>query len=627
MSNTTNIPTGLNVQTQIPLNTIKFIQNESLLSNLGQSNNLAFKYYDGLIIKCIDQNKFYKWREVQIGEENTGIVNIDFTYPFNHSSFGINYSNKKFNFFPYYDEYNATNLGTGASVFKNKLLNIFNFRKIKTDNSGSLGESILKTEIEGTNDITISAKKIASKGTIIIETSVDGNTLYIDTPSTTSIAGLFVNNDYAPTYNDWLTENKVKNGGTAVSGFLFRGLGTMAQPFTNTRLYTLGSPLTAPTTIANTAISNALFGFLGGNARTNPLLSGQTIRVQKSTIPYTYSGDFSYSNLYLVLETDVNCTTTDWLVDMDNASYFNALISFCTIEIAENVNLNIPNSVGFRNSGTTDTTLPLYSTGRLCSLIGAGTVYSSYNGTNVLTQYILNGNGNVNNYGIHFQVGCKLRADYQGVYFTQNSQRIDFYNSIRSGLFLGSVNSELKAFHMTGGVVRFRNKNVILISGEPSGRTYGFTFEPLGLGVNNISFQLNSAKVEGTMQYCFAKLNNNYVEFLAFNSPSGDNFSTQNLGTTIIINGLFQNLGATKWSINFKNNVFSNTGIDLTKVDLTQGNNVSTSNFIGNNIIESLVTRNDRATAISSGLPIGSVFLNTGGVVSPTTGWKRDVVI
>ena len=130
MSNTTNIPTGLSVQTQIPLNTIKFIQNESLLSNLGQDNNLAFKYYDGLIIKCIDQNKFYKWREVQIGEENTGIVNIDFTYPFNHSAFGINYSNKKFNFFPYYDEYNGLNLGTGASVFKNKLLNIFNFRKM-----------------------------------------------------------------------------------------------------------------------------------------------------------------------------------------------------------------------------------------------------------------------------------------------------------------------------------------------------------------------------------------------------------------------------------------------------------------------------------------------------------------
>ena len=627
MSNTTNIPTGLSVQTQIPLNTIKFIQNESLLSNLGQDNNLAFKYYNGLIIKCIDQNKFYKWREVQIGEENTGIVNIDFTYPFNHSAFGINYSNKKFNFFPYYDEYNGLNLGTGASVFKNKLLNIFNFRKIKTDNSGSLGESVLKTETEGTNDITISAKKIASKGSMIVETSVDGNTIYIDTPTTANIAGLFVNNDYAPTYNEWLAENKAKNGGTAISGFLFRGLGTMAQPFTDTRLYTLNAPLTAPTITANSSIANALLAFLGGNSRTNPLLSGQKIRVQKSTIPYTYSGDFSYSNLYAVLETDVVCTTIDWLVDMDNANYFNALNATCTIEIAENAFLQIPNSIGFRNSGNTDTTLPIYSTGRVCSLAGLGTIYSTYNGANVLTQYILNGNGNVNNFGLHFQVNCKLRADYQGVYLTQNLQRIDFYNLIQSGFYLASVNLALQAFRMTGGLVRFYEKGAIAISGEGSGRTYGLTFQPLGGGVNNTSFQLNSAKIGGTSQYCFAKLNDQAVSFLAFNSPSGDGFSTTTPGTGNVINGLFQNLGATKWSINFKNNVFAYTGIDQTKVDLTQNNNVSTSNFIGNNIIESLVTRTGRTsgTQPATDLPVGSVFLNTNNVASPTTGWIRDI--
>ena len=557
--------------------------------------------------------------------------------------------------------YSTTNIGTGANIFKDNTIvgnnTQFNLRKItkkdlgvgasviasiqesvagneieisvkkfKTDNLGLQGESILKTETEGTNDITISAKKIASKGSLIIETSVDGNTIYIDTPTTANIAGLFVNNDYAPTYNEWLTENKAKNGGTAVVGFLFRGLGTMAQPFTDTRLYTLGAPLTSPTIIANSSIANALLAFVGTGTRLLPQLVGQKIRVQKSTIPYTYSGNFSYSNLYAVLEADVNCTTTDWLVDMDNASYFNALNSIYTIEIVENIILSILNSQGFRNSGNTDNTLPIFSTGRTGFLIGNGIIYSPYNGANVLTQYILNGNGNINNGNLQFQVKCQLLADYQGIYFTQNTQRIDFYNLSTSGRFLGSVNLALKAFHMTGGQVRFYEKGAVRISAETSGRTYGFTFQPTGTGIGNTSFQLNSAKISGISQYCFAKLNNEVVQFNAFNSPSGEGFKTVNLGTNDIINGLFENLGGTRWSIDFKNNVFSFTGIDQTKVDLTQGNNVSTSNFIGSNIIESLVTRASRTIAASN-LPLGSVFLNTGGIISPTTNWIRDIVI
>ena len=552
----------------------------------------------------------------------------------------------------------ADNIGTGSGlIFRDKVGAVFNFRKIKTANIGTgasilkteatvsddvvisakslilsnvgvIGEEILKPITNGADDITISAKKIASKGSMIVETSVDGNTIYIDTPTTANIAGLFVNNDYAPTYNEWLAENKAKNGGTAISGFLFRGLGTMAQPFTDTRLYTLGSPLTAPTITANSSIANALIAFLGGNSRTNPLLSGQKIRVQKSTIGYTYSGDFSYSNLYLVLETDVVCTTTDWLVDMDNASCFNALNSTYTIELADNVALIANSSPGFRNSGNTDSTLPLFSTGRTGYHLGNGRTYTNYNGVNVLTQYVFNGNGNINNGNLHFQVKCQVVADYQGIYFTQNTQRIDFYNIATSGIFLGSVNLALKAFHMTGGQVRFYEKGAVKLLGETSGRTYGFTFLPTGAGIGNTVFALNSAKVSGNMQYCFAKLNNELVQFSAFNSPSGEGFTTVNPGTSTVIIGLFENLGGTRWSLSFKNNVFSNTGIDPAKVDLTQGNNVSTSNFIGNNIIESLVTRTGRTsgTQPATDLPVGSVFLNTNNGGASST-WIRDIVI
>lgn len=522
-----------------------------------------------------------------------------------------------------------TKLGTGAQFYKglNTITKRQEFKSLIFDATNTVGQKIINTVTSNASDITILANNIGSKGTLDVTMSIDGKTILIDTPATTSIAGLFVNNDYAPTYNDWLAENKVKNAGTAVSGFLFRGLGTMAQPFTDTRLYTLNAPLTAPTTTANSSIANALLAFVGTGTRLLPQLVGQKIRIQKSTIPYTYSGDFSYSNLYAVLEADVNCTTTDWLVDMDNASYFNALNSTCTIEIAENVTLSIPNSIGFRNSGNTDSTLPIFSTGRTGYLIGLGSIYSSYNGANVLIQYVLNGDGNINNGNLQFQVRCQVKADYEGIYFTKNTQRIDFYNILTSGIFLGSVNLALKAFHMTGGQVRFYDKGAVKIQSETSGRTYGFTFLPTGAGIGNTAFQLNSAKVTATVQYCFARLSNDLVQFLAFNSPSGESFITANPGTSTVINGLFQNLGATIWSISFKNNVFSFTGIDQTKVDLTQGNTVSTSNFIGNNIIESLVTRTGRTsgTQPATDLPVGSVFLNTNNVASPTTGWVRDI--
>ena len=75
------------------------------------------------------------------------------------------------------------------------------------------------------------------------------------------------------------------------------------------------------------------------------------------------------------------------------------------------------------------------------------------------------------------------------------------------------------------------------------------------------------------------------------------------------MSGLFENLGVDKWFVEFKNNVFSYTGIDFTKVDLTQGNNTSSVNFIGNNVVESLAIHNSKAAARAAGLTINSAFL------------------
>jgi hypothetical protein len=426
--------------------------------------------------------------------------------------------------------------------------------------------------------------------------TVDANGLHLEIPSTSSIPSLYVNTLYIPTQEEFLAGNT-------------KGFGTLAKPFTNTiTAYVDG----VPTITANSAIKNALDAYVGTGTgtRLNPELSGQRIIVQNNNTGYITSENFSYNNLYLVAEQNISSTTTGYIVDMDNATYFDATNGTFTIEVKEGFSISASNSLGFRNSGNTDTINP-FSTGRTGIFLGEGEIFSNYNGADVLTRYILNGEGNFNNGNLHFQVRCKLRATHQGIYFSKNNQRIDFYNNLSSGIFIGTVNLALKAFHMTGGQVRFYEKGSIYIAAEGSGRTYAITFAPSGDGLlGNTNFQLNSAKITGNMQYCFARLNNEPVNFLAFNSPSGSGFSTTNPGTNTIIDGLFENTGGTKWSVDFKNNVFAFTGIDQNKVDLTQGNTSSAINFIGNNIIQNLVAHPSRNDASAAGLSVGSTFLN-----------------
>ena len=95
-----NIPTGLKITSQIPLNSKEWVKDESTLAYLGVDDNLAFTYHDQLEVFCLAEKTLYIWREVQPGEENTGLIPLDFTYPNSLSEiYGIDYSGKTYNFF------------------------------------------------------------------------------------------------------------------------------------------------------------------------------------------------------------------------------------------------------------------------------------------------------------------------------------------------------------------------------------------------------------------------------------------------------------------------------------------------------------------------------------------------
>lgn len=116
-----NIPTGLKIPSQIPLDIKGYVLNEATLAYLGVDDNLAFTYHDGLRVVCIEEKTIYEWREVQSGEENTGLIPVDFTYPSNlPETYGINYSDRTFNFF----QITPINTETVTQLLEDYVLNI-----------------------------------------------------------------------------------------------------------------------------------------------------------------------------------------------------------------------------------------------------------------------------------------------------------------------------------------------------------------------------------------------------------------------------------------------------------------------------------------------------------------------
>lgn len=132
----------------------------------------------------------------------------------------------------------GSNVGTGAGVFKELSSNDYKFRKIKTENSGA-GATILKAQVENTNDISIIAKTLISADSSVIITPAT-DTINLSVPAGAVPDG---------------SETKV----TAGTNVVVTGNGTIATPYivsstdTNTT-YSAGTAMSlVGTTFNNTA--------------------------------------------------------------------------------------------------------------------------------------------------------------------------------------------------------------------------------------------------------------------------------------------------------------------------------------------------------------------------------------
>ena len=94
-----NIPAGLKVPTQTPLDAKLHVASQAVLSDLGSNNNLAYTYYEGMIVYCVAEKTRWEWRQGTPGQIELKLLLNDFTYPNNLVVDGVTYSNKVFNFY------------------------------------------------------------------------------------------------------------------------------------------------------------------------------------------------------------------------------------------------------------------------------------------------------------------------------------------------------------------------------------------------------------------------------------------------------------------------------------------------------------------------------------------------
>lgn len=100
MNSVNDITTGLRVPSQVPLDVKLYSTGETSLANLGISNNLAYTYYKGMIVYCVQEQTRWEWRTPNFEGEAGGLLPTSFIYPDNTIIFEVNYSLRKFNFFP-----------------------------------------------------------------------------------------------------------------------------------------------------------------------------------------------------------------------------------------------------------------------------------------------------------------------------------------------------------------------------------------------------------------------------------------------------------------------------------------------------------------------------------------------
>jgi hypothetical protein len=659
MEHVNNIPTGLLVPAQVPLDAKRVVLTEAILQDLGTDDNLAFTYEDGLIVYSVQSKRRWEWREVRPSETDTALLPTAFVYPHSHVIAGVTYSSKSYNFFLKREAFLLSNVGSGEDVYKgfNAVNERHEFYTLKTDdklrlsypsgdpgvllftfpNFGNftegLGTSIYSGYDSGNNKFEFFTLDSTD---IIIKSDPVTGVINLSLPQTSSIPSIYINQDYVPTYDDWFKANRLApgNGGVAQPGFQYKGEGTLAKPFTNTVSYTLGTETPLPvTTLPDTAIKNGMAHYVGSGTRLAPQRNGQKVQIlnspSKGQYNYPNTENFSYSGLNLEIYGYVSTQTTGKLVDMDDPDYFSTDTSFFnTLKIyLDDTATLIINGTGFWNSGHNIPTVN-YSFGKILYLIGKGQIISVQDNIN---NYIINSGVTFPTYAnsgfLTFEVTCQIAclgtttvAPYggQGIVHNNGLSAVEFRDGcvLNSGRLTQPINISLEAIKITGGVIRMFNSKISFQGNNGAlptpiaDRTRGVVLNKSGnLDINNgPQFYLVDSTLVGNAETWFDRKGDAGNLLIS-------NCSSIYFGGTNLIRST--GTPSTKWGTNrftrgfvsLKNNTFDNVNIDTEKIDLTIEGSQAVSNTIGPNLIQSLRTFSSVSDAINAGIIKGGLYI------------------
>jgi len=658
-----NIPTNLSVASMLPNDPKVWVKSKTQLASLGVANNLAYTYYDTMRVICADEKEIYEWREEKTVGETGGLVATSFTYPPGLIVNGVDYSNRVFNFFKVLlpedvlaeledlavnlVSYQAGNVGDGKGVYRDTtnpsaLVNRFNFKSVKLENAEDTGTSIIQGITSSTDELSFKMKTLDSD-TLVFDSTVPGK-LKINMPSTSSLLDFYVRHDATVTYFDWLAANTLVNGGTPVIGYQYKGFGTIAKPFVNTIVYTLGSPLVAGVQTPNTALVNAKTAYIGIGSIFNPQYGGRRMRVQATSTSHITDGNFNINGLILTLETGasiyhvpVASTGEDsWFVNLDHSGIGVDTIFGVTFELETGSSITVSKN-GFKNKGTSIGTF-LYTTSKSIVIKSEGLIYQNRRIEDGDTpgDYLMFDMNSVSTVG-HINDGNALVSVVGGRLFSLINPIIkagrhisDFTNVEFSYGNTGSnIDPNIVPFleSTTNLYVRLE-KCSFYANGNQNPKTY---FKVTG---DNSTILLIEPLINGTAESLVtvvphASNADSDGSFIMYNGTNKDGFSA-----TVT---LFKKEGVrvARWKkVYFNNNYITRGDIDETKIDMTNGNYQGVVNFIGipadssKQIMYHLPRFGSRVAAATL-LPKGSSFINTNGLPITTSdpSWRMDIVI
>jgi len=600
--NFNDVPKGSRIPAQIPLNVKEWSKDEATLAYLGVDDNLAFTYHDNIEVFCLAEKTLYRWREVQIGEENTGLVPVDFTYPDEIIVYDVDYSNKTYNFFPIEYQlvdnvitYTADNIGGGPGWFKN---------------------------ITGLTTQTLNFRTPISDSLLVTQ---DGDNLRFELPTSDALPDFIVNQDFSVTYDDWLKANKDTNLGVPVIGYQYKGFGTMAKPFIDTTVYVLNSPFTPPTITPNTSIQNGLDAYVGGGTKLFPSNYGSRVKVQKSASQYIFKGNLNYHGIKFNIESstivthDPIATTGEdsWFINLDHSTITATSIIQPIIEIDFDGTLNLKRN-GFKNKGTNLVTTN-FIISKIVQIKNEGLISQTSNipdgdtpGDYMLMDFNAVGTINYKNDGhayatitggvMHSTINPILKTGYHVT---------DFVNvEFSYGTLGGSVSAAVIPYeNLLGAYTRmekckfynFGNEGTTSLFKSTNVNSHFLIIEPLLNGTVTRLLEVTPHATDPSQD----------PSFTMYNAVNKDGFAAT---STLFHVPLFGGRTA-KWvNVYFNNNYLSKGSVDTTTVDLTQGNKQGVINFLGRivdqakNLVEFIPRFTSRASALVGGADKGTRF-------------------